>query len=68
MFTSIHLLTFDCDTPSKVGTKRAAYQAAIDLGYGLLRSFEKEMTTQKKWFATQNDFLFTGVSTFDDLR
>ena len=67
MFTSIHLLTLDCETTSKVGTKRAAYQAAIEVGYGLLRSFGKEMTTQKKWFATQNEFLFNSVSTFDDL-
>ena len=35
MFISIHLLTFGCDRTSKVGTKRAAHQAAINVGYAV---------------------------------
>ena len=47
MFTSVHLITLRCDTTSKVDTKRAAYQAAIDVSYGLLHSFGKEMITEE---------------------
>ena len=45
MFISIHLFTLGCDTTSKFGTKRAAYQTAIDIRYGLFCSFGKEMIT-----------------------
>ena len=47
MFASIHLFTSGCDTTSKVGTKRAVHQAAINVGYGLLHSFEKEIITEE---------------------
>ena len=47
MVTSIQLFTLGCDTTSKIGTKRAAYQAAIDTGYGLLHSFGKEMIKEE---------------------
>ena len=32
---------------NKSGTKRVAYQEAIDFGYGLLHSFGKEMITEE---------------------
>ena len=47
MFTSIHLFTFSCDTTSKVGTNRAAFPPAIDVGFGLLYSFGKEVIKEK---------------------
>ena len=40
---SIHLFTLDYDTTNKVGTKRAACQAGIDVGCGL----GKEMITEE---------------------
>ena len=73
MFTSIHLLTLDCDTTSKVGKKRAVHQAGIDADYGLLHSFGKEMIT-KEMVHNAERFLVDciakkrGVSTFDDLQ
>ena len=49
MFTSIQLLTLSCDTTSKVGTKRAAYQAAtdVDLLHSFGNSFGKELITEE---------------------
>ena len=44
---SIHLFTLDYDTTNKVGTKRAACQAAIDVDCGLLHSLGKEMITEE---------------------
>ena len=68
MFISIHLLTLGCDTTSKVGIKRGAYQRAIDVGYGLLHSFRKEMVRKAEQFLVHCIARKRGVSTFDDLR
>ena len=73
MFTSIHLFTLGCDTTSKVGTRRAVYQAAIDVGYSLLHSFGNEVITEEivcnaERFLVHCIAKKRGVSTFDDLR
>ena len=47
MLTSVHLSTSGCDTTSKVGTKRVAYQAAINVDYGLLHSLGKEIIAEE---------------------
>ena len=43
MFTSVRSFTLGCDSTSNFGTKRAAYQAAIDL----LHSLGKEMISKE---------------------
>ena len=73
MFISIHLFTLCCDTTSKFGTKRAAYQAAIDIRYGLFCSFGKEMIAEEMVRNAERFFIYCiakkrGVSTFNDLR
>ena len=73
MFISIHLQTLGCDTTSKGGIKRAAYEAANDIGYGLLHSFRKEMITEEMVRKAEQFLVHCiakkhGVSTFDDLR
>ena len=70
---SIHLFTLDYDTTNKVGTKRAACQAAIDVGYSLLHLLGKEMITEEMVCNAQRFYVHyiakkRGVSTFDDLR
>ena len=72
MVTSIQLFTLGCDTTSKIGTKRAAYQAAIDTGYGLLHSFGKEMIKEEMVCNAERFLIYCiaekcGVSKFDDL-
>ena len=47
MFTSVHLFTLGCDTTYKVGTKRVAYQAAVNVDYGLLLSFGTEIIKEE---------------------
>ena len=47
MFASIYLFTFGCGTTSKVGTKKVANQAAIDISYGLFHLLGKEMITEE---------------------
>ena len=64
MFTSIHLFTLGCDATCKFDTKRAVYQAAIDVG--------KEMITGKMVRNTEQFLVYCvlknrRVSTFDDL-
>ena len=73
MFISIHLFTLGCDTTSKFGTKRAAYQAAIDIRNGLFYLFGKEMITEEMVRNAERFLIYCiakkcGVSTFDDLR
>ena len=67
MVTSVQLFTLGCDTTSKIGTKRTAYQAAIDTGYGLLHSFGKEMVCNAERFLIYCIAEKCGVSKFDDL-
>ena len=72
MFNSVHLFALSCDTTSKIGIKRAACQAAIDIGYGLLHLFGKEMIPEEMVCDIEQFLVHCiaekhDVLTFDDL-
>ena len=73
VFASIYLFTFGCGTTSRVGTKKVANQAAIDISYGLFHLHGKEMITEGMVCHPERLLVHCiaksrVVSLFDDLR
>ena len=58
MFTSLHLFTLGCETTSNVGTKRATYQPAIDVGCGLSHLLGKGMITEEMVCSAERSLFF----------